>query len=1261
MTDSLSPVVDGSFDFDDAELSFGSIDANFAKGLDTLEKNVSSFFQDKSKQPTSSFQNSTQDNGNSTRELNPVDENKFTFNVSRLLNNEETTNGRKMSDAGDAKSARNRRNNPRWPPNAPSRNTQMTLKEQERVIDEIKKENFSLKMKVYFLEERVSKMGPDEMERALKENVEIKMQNHELTVTLKERNKLLLDAEKAIQMLHQSGTTLQNGTSPSEETELELHRARDTIDELRKERDEAQRKFVEQKEANKRLRETVKRIKPDGSFDFDSMDSFDSRQSTQNPELQHYKELLQKEREEKQNISNEANGLRRQLLDVKNQMQGTNAELTELRRLQEDTIKNFEGLQNGDEEIVDNREMMKRIKGAADKARQEEAEKHSVLIQQLKGQISNLKALKHENEAELELIRSRPMSSASSRGDISSRIMNGEFSDQYEESLGLLRDKVAELTLQLRNKSTEVDHLIVELETSNVANQDLEEDMDRMESELKEYIDRLLEELDICHQDNEQLVADLNAVDHDRKEDLSHTQETISDLKLQLDNHKREIEELTQSLDKTRMELELKTKNIEHDEKKLSMNEVKVTELLAVKDSTDKQLDLLRQEVENYSTQIDEMKKDLDYEVEQRNAAESREKELMAERNSERELYEKEVDKARKDKKDNEKQNDQRLNELIEKLSAAEQQMSDLNMTIQERDADLQYANQQLSNQTSRTKETAERYAREQERLRVELDTSRHESERLRTLLENLGDKLENQKNQIIEYENEMKHLNNQRTKLNEKLSSSESARAKAEEVFRNLQMDVRDQNSTIEELKAQVAHLENNLTQEKKATYSNETQYREQIIERNTLLMTTYQYLDNIMSDGTNKQSNYPKPSANFALFHEHLLSKLKTLSHVYNTFDLRTKEIDNRWQEQYESLKNQMDIKLRLLNKFEGMIQKATVAQKDWRDQAKRNQGQLEAAKNINEELTDKLSVMREQLDELKASNARAEEAESKLKEAERHARIMESKMKEEERKWTARLKDLEYREIQSEERLKVEKQGAKEKVESLVENIKGFETQIQALNRRNNELQELITIQKASMEAANENKTITAKAEHTFSMLNEQLCEQLEEKNKTIEAERQRLKELQDQFSGIMEEHKRLQAQIEKREAMINKVFSGLQIINQRKDLIESVVLRKDLEEMQNSLMLDDSQKKIVYHPPAFINPPWRPGGLNTRAAKKAKEKSSSKTSSIPTYSSLKSRNLSKSGIPTRQSSNDKHNANITHTGSVTHRATSSKETK
>src|SRR3954467_3070793 len=91
------------------------------------------------------------------------------------------------------------------------------------------------------------------------------------------------------------------------------------------------------------------------------------------------------------------------------------------------------------------------------------------------------------------------------------------------------------------------------------------------------------------------------------------------------------------------------------------------------------------------------------------------------------------------------------------------------------------------------------------------------------------------------------------------------------------------------------------------------------------------------------------------------------------------------------------------------------------------------------MNDELIDQLSTMREQLDEFKTANVRAEEAENKLRDSERRVRTIESKMKEEERKWAGRLKDSEYREKQFEERLKVEKQGAKEKVESLIENIK------------------------------------------------------------------------------------------------------------------------------------------------------------------------------------------------------------------------------
>ncbi|CAG8566281.1 4355_t:CDS:10, partial [Acaulospora colombiana] len=647
------------------------------------------------------------------------------------------------------------------------------------------------------------------------------------------------------------------------------------------------------------------------------------------------------------------------------------------------------------------------------------------------------------------------------------------------------------------------------------------------------------------------------------------------------------------------------------------------------------------------------------------------EKELINERSRERESHEKDLEKLRKEKKDVEKQQDQKLNELSEKLSTAEQQILDLNMTIQERDADLQYVRQQLGNQTNRAKDAADRYVKEQERLRVELDTMRQETENLRSQLEVIGDELENKKTQIMEYENEVKHLNNLRTKLNEKLSASEAARSKSEEVFRNLQMDVRDKNSTIDELKAQVAHLENNLTQEKKSTYSNETQYRDQIIERNTLLMTTFQYLDTIMSDGTSKQSTHPKPSSNFAKFHEHLLAKLKTLSHVYNTFDRRAKEIDNRWQEQYESLKSQMDIKLRLLSKFEGMVQKASTAQKDWREQAKKNQLELEAARNTNEELIEQLSTLREQLDELRTVSVRAEELENKLKESDKRTRTFESQMKDDERKYDSRLKDLEFKVRQAEERLKVEKQGAKEKVESLIENIKDLETQLQAQNRRNVQLQELISIQKASMEATNESKVIAAKAENTFSMLNEQLREQLEEKNKSIDNERQRVKNLEEQFASLMEEHKRLCVTIEKREALLNKALSGLQMINQRKDLVENTVfqnLREVTEEVRSTLLDGEGHRRSTYQPPPYINPPWKPAGNYPTVNKKtvASKVPSPKTTSIPTYSpssKIKPVSNTKSGIPTRAPSSEKTNSASasSNNGTTNQRGASPKEAK
>lgn len=70
-----------------------------------------------------------------------------------------------------------------------------------QVIDELKKDNFSLKLKLHFYEQRLEKMAPSSVEQALRENIQLKVEFQTLRTELKRYKKLLLEGDKAIQAL----------------------------------------------------------------------------------------------------------------------------------------------------------------------------------------------------------------------------------------------------------------------------------------------------------------------------------------------------------------------------------------------------------------------------------------------------------------------------------------------------------------------------------------------------------------------------------------------------------------------------------------------------------------------------------------------------------------------------------------------------------------------------------------------------------------------------------------------------------------------------------------------------------------------------------------------------------------------------------------------------------------------------------------------------------------------------------------------------
>ncbi|MBE3048390.1 hypothetical protein IMZ48_38980, partial [Candidatus Bathyarchaeota archaeon] len=128
---------------------------------------------------------------------------------------------------------------------------QLSLREQENVIDKIEKENFGLKLKIHFLEEALRKAGPGFSEAALKENTELKVDKVTMQRELHRYKKHLTASERDLedfrqQMLDMQERAKRKYADESQRAEVDRLRAllsqRDAeIESLQREVDDAQK------------------------------------------------------------------------------------------------------------------------------------------------------------------------------------------------------------------------------------------------------------------------------------------------------------------------------------------------------------------------------------------------------------------------------------------------------------------------------------------------------------------------------------------------------------------------------------------------------------------------------------------------------------------------------------------------------------------------------------------------------------------------------------------------------------------------------------------------------------------------------------------------------------------------------------------------------------------------------------------------------------------------------------------------------------
>ncbi|TRY95003.1 hypothetical protein DNTS_004666 [Danionella cerebrum] len=81
----------------------------------------------------------------------------------------------------------------------------LTMKDYENQITALKKENFNLKLRIYFLEERVQQKCDDSTEEIFKTNIELKVEVESMKRDLAEKQELLVSASKALESLASRG------------------------------------------------------------------------------------------------------------------------------------------------------------------------------------------------------------------------------------------------------------------------------------------------------------------------------------------------------------------------------------------------------------------------------------------------------------------------------------------------------------------------------------------------------------------------------------------------------------------------------------------------------------------------------------------------------------------------------------------------------------------------------------------------------------------------------------------------------------------------------------------------------------------------------------------------------------------------------------------------------------------------------------------------------------------------------------------------
>ena|SRR5882762_2789818 len=224
---------------------------------------------------------------------------------------------------------------------------------------------------------------------------------------------------------------------------------------------------------------------------------------------------------------------------------------------------------------------------------------------------------------------------------------------------------------------------------------------------------------------------------------------------------------------------------------------------------------------------------------------------LVAEVRREREARERaESDLTKADKEhDAELRRERRALEAKESaLKSALDDLARAQSLLTQRESDLFAVQSSLQGIESESKRLGETHTTARFSLQLEVDRLKRDLERLEDELSRARKEIDEKEAKIRDRETNIDKMHAENRDLASQLAAQTQARLNVGEKLDNAQGSLRAAESELATFRARVNELEQRLSKDQRSLLSAESQYRDQLTERNTLLLTIYQYMDKIL-----------------------------------------------------------------------------------------------------------------------------------------------------------------------------------------------------------------------------------------------------------------------------------------------------------------------------------------------------------------------------------------------------------------------------